>query len=113
MTSRDGIYLVGSCQSPGFVMDIQISARAVAEEIFRKLYTDQVSVELTQPYVDAAKCVVCLTCYRCCPHGAITIEHGEQFNNLYKSAAQMNPMVCRRCGICAAECPGKAIQLPD
>lgn len=110
MTSRDGIYLVGKCQSPGFVMDIQISARAVAEEIFRKLYADQVSVELTQPYVDAAKCVVCLTCYRCCPHGAITIEHGEQFNNLYKSAAQMNPMVCRRCGICAAECPGKAIQ---
>jgi len=113
MTSRDGIYLVGSCQTPGFVIDIQISARAVAEEIFRKLYADKVSVELTQPYVDAAKCVVCLTCYRCCPHGAITIEHGEQFNNLYKSAAQMNPMVCRRCGICAAECPGKAIQLPD
>lgn len=113
MTSRDGIYLVGSCQSPGFVIDIQISARAVAEEIFRKLYADRVSVELTQPYVDAAKCVVCLTCYRCCPHGAITIEHGEQYNNLYKSAAQMNPMVCRRCGICAAECPGKAIQLPD
>ncbi len=113
MTSRDGIYLVGSCQSPGFVNDIQISARVVAEEIFRKLYADQVSVELTQPYVDAAKCVVCLTCYRCCPHGAITIEHGEQYDNLYKSAAQMNPMVCRKCGICAAECPGKAIQLPD
>lgn len=113
MTSRDGIYLVGSCQSPGFVSDIEISARAVAAEILSKLMADQVSVELTQPYVDAAKCVVCLTCYRSCPHGAITIEHSEQFNNLYKSAAQMNPLACRRCGICAAECPGKAIQLPD
>lgn len=113
MTSRDGIYLVGSCQTPGFVKEIEISARTVAEEIFRKLDSDQVSVELTQPYVDATKCVVCLTCYRCCPHGAISIQHGEQFNNLYKSAAQMNPLACRRCGICAAECPGKAIQLPD
>lgn len=113
MTSRDGIYLVGSCQSPGFVNEIEISARAATEEIFRKIGSDQVSVELTQPYVVASKCVVCLTCYRCCPHDAITIEHGEQFDNLYKSAAQMNPLACRRCGICAAECPGKAIQLPD
>ncbi len=113
MTSRDGIYLVGSCQSPGFVNEIEISAKTVVGEILRKLNSDQVSVELTQPYVDAAKCVVCLTCYRCCPHGAITIEHGEQFKNLYMSAAQMNPLACRRCGICASECPGKAIQLPD
>jgi heterodisulfide reductase subunit A-like polyferredoxin len=113
ITSRDGIYLAGSCQSPGFVNDIEISVKTVAEEINRKLESDQVSVELTQPYVEAAKCVVCLTCYRCCPHGAITIEHGEQFDNLYKSAAQMNPMACRRCGICAAECPGKAVHLPD
>ena len=113
MTSRDGIYLVGSCQSPGFVNEIETAARAVADEIACQLNADRVSVELTQPYVDAAKCVVCLTCYRCCPHGAITIEHGEQFNNLYQSAAQMNPLACRRCGICAAECPGKAIQLPD
>jgi len=113
MTSRDGIYLVGSCQSPGFVNEIEMSARVVAEEILRQLEADQVKVELTQPYVDATMCVVCLTCYRCCPHGAITIVHDERFNNLYKSAAQMNPLACRRCGICAAECPGKAIQLPD
>jgi len=113
MTSRDGIYLVGSCQSPGFVNEIETSARVVVEEIFHKLEADRVKVELTQPYVDAAMCVVCLTCYRCCPHGAITIVHDESFNNLYKSAAQMNPLACRRCGICAAECPGKAIQLPD
>ena len=113
MTSRDGIYLVGSCQSPCFANEVEISAKTVAEEIFQKLDADQVSTELTQPYVDATKCVVCLTCYRCCPHGAITIEHGEQFKNLYFSAAQMNPLACRRCGICASECPGKAIQLPD
>ncbi len=113
MTSREGIYLVGSCQAPGFVNEIEISARAAAADIFCKFKAEQAAVELTQPYVDATKCVVCLTCYRCCPHGAITIEHGEQYENLYLSAAQMNPLACKRCGICAAECPGKAIQLPD
>ncbi len=112
-TSRDGIYLVGSCQYPGFVNEIEMSAKIVAQDISRRLNADIVEVELTQPYVDAAKCVVCLTCYRCCPHGAITIEHGEHYKNLYRSAARMNPLACRRCGICAAECPGKAIQMPD
>lgn len=112
-TSRDGIYLVGGCQSPCMMSDIQISAKTAAEEILKRLYADKVLVELTSPTVDAAKCVVCLTCYRCCPHQAITIEHREDFQNLYKSAAKMNPLACRRCGICAAECPGKAVQLPD
>jgi heterodisulfide reductase subunit A-like polyferredoxin len=112
-TSRDGIYLAGGCQSPCMVTDIEISARTVAGEILKTLYSDKILVELTSPIVDPAKCVVCLTCYRCCPHHAITIEHREEFKNLYKSAAQMNPLACRRCGICAAECPGKAVQLPD
>jgi len=112
-TSRDGIYLVGGCQSPCMMSDIEISAKTVAEEILKKLYADKVLVELTSPTVDPPKCVVCLTCYRCCPHQAITIEHREEFKNLYKSAAQMNPLACRRCGICAGECPGKAVQLPD
>ncbi|MFZ5641000.1 MAG: CoB--CoM heterodisulfide reductase iron-sulfur subunit A family protein [Bacillota bacterium] len=112
-TSRDGIYLAGGCQSPCMVPDIKISARTIAGEILKTLYADKVLVELTSPTVDPPKCVVCLTCYRCCPHQAITIEHREEFKNLYKSAAQMNPLACRRCGICAAECPGKAVQMPD
>lgn len=112
-TSRDGIYLVGGCQSPCMLPEIKISAETAAEEILKRLYAEKVFVELTSPTVDATKCVVCLTCYRCCPHQAITIEHREEFKNLYKSAALMNPLACRRCGVCAAECPGKAVQLPD
>ena len=65
-----------------------------------------------QPQVEAEKCAVCLTCYRCCPHHAIEIVHDEAYNNMYHSAARMNPLACQRCGVCAAECPGKAIQLP-
>jgi len=72
----------------------------------------KVSVPSLQPKVDAEKCAVCLTCYRCCPHHAIEIVHGEEYNNMYYSAARMNPLACQRCGVCAAECPGKAIQLP-
>ncbi|KNZ71044.1 FAD-dependent pyridine nucleotide-disulfide oxidoreductase [Thermincola ferriacetica] len=111
-TSREGIYLAGSCQKPSLLPEIMIQAKTVAADIYKKLRTEEVKVEYMQPYVDASKCVVCLTCYRCCPHKAITIAYDRQFNNLYRSAAQVNPLACRRCGICAAECPAKAIHLP-
>jgi len=29
-----------------------------------------------------------------------------------KGAAASSPEACRRCGICAGECPAKAIELP-
>lgn len=51
--------------------------------------------------VDPAKCTVCLTCVRLCPHGAIT----------YHSTAEVDPGSCARCGICAVECPNRAITL--
>lgn len=112
-TRQEGIYLAGSCRWPSLVNEIEASAKAVAGDIASRLSGDTVSVQLDQPRVDAAKCVVCLTCYRCCPHGAISIIHDESIANMYHSAAQMDPLACRRCGICAAECPGKAIQMPE
>ena len=54
--------------------------------------------------VDDTKCVICLTCYRCCPHGAIFWQDG---------AAVISPAACQGCGICASECPMDAIQLGE
>ena len=45
----------------------------------------------------------CLTCYRCCPHGAI----------YWDNRAIISPVACQGCGICASECPMDAIQLGD
>lgn len=54
------------------------------------------------PEVDPAKCTLCLTCVRLCPHGAIT----------FGKKAEPDPESCVRCGICAVECPMEAIKLP-
>ncbi|MFO7749549.1 MAG: hydrogenase iron-sulfur subunit [Desulfobacteraceae bacterium] len=54
--------------------------------------------------VDENRCVICLTCYRCCPHGAIFWENG---------AAVISPIACQGCGICASECPMDAIQIGE
>jgi coenzyme F420-reducing hydrogenase delta subunit/Pyruvate/2-oxoacid:ferredoxin oxidoreductase delta subunit len=110
-SNRAGIFFVGSCHGPIHGTDLYNEIEAVLAEVsaFAK---GKVSVPSLQPKVDAEKCAVCLTCYRCCPHHAIEIVHGEEYNNMYYSAARMNPLACQRCGVCAAECPGKAIQLP-
>jgi quinone-modifying oxidoreductase subunit QmoB len=53
------------------------------------------------PVVDQAKCTICLTCIRLCPHGAMG----------FRKRAEADPLSCVRCGICAAECPMDAIIL--
>ena len=54
--------------------------------------------------IDSDKCILCLTCVRSCPHRAIDID-------LNREAAVVTELACWGCGICAAECPSKAIRL--
>ena len=111
MSNREGIYFVGSCHGPIHGIELDKEVETAKAEVGR-FASGNIRVPALQPQVTAEQCAVCLTCYRCCPHHAIEIVHDESLNNMYNSAARMNPLACRRCGTCAAECPGKAIQLP-
>jgi heterodisulfide reductase subunit A len=53
--------------------------------------------------VEEGKCVACLTCVRTCPYYVPSINEN--------GVAEIDVATCRGCGICAAECPVKAIQL--
>lgn len=55
--------------------------------------------------VDANVCVLCLTCKRTCPRGAISIDEA-------KKAVKISALSCMRCGVCASVCPARAIELP-
>ena len=93
-SNREGIYVAETAVDAANVA-LQIKAligegvRTVAEDIAK---------------VDDTRCVICLTCYRCCPHGAIFWQEG---------AAVISPAACQGCGICASECPMDAIQLGE
>jgi heterodisulfide reductase subunit A len=65
----------------------------------------EIVVELSHAVVDGDKCALCLTCIRSCPFAAMRIFAEEK-------RADCVPEACRRCGICAGECPNKAIELP-
>ncbi len=104
-TNREGIFVVGGTRQVkkryGALMDAENAAIRV-----RSLLGDgTITVPANKAVLDTGKCTFCLTCYRCCPHGAI-----------YWSADNkptISPVACQGCGICASECPMDAIQIGD
>jgi pyruvate ferredoxin oxidoreductase delta subunit len=58
-----------------------------------------------RPVVDKDKCNKCTLCYIFCPEGCIERDSKGNFEaNLY---------YCKGCGICAEECPRKAITMVE
>ncbi len=56
-----------------------------------------------KPVIDQSKCIKCLICWVYCPEPAI-----------YKTPSglvEINYDYCKGCGICAEECPRKAITM--
>ncbi|OGP73721.1 MAG: hypothetical protein A2Y80_04680 [Deltaproteobacteria bacterium RBG_13_58_19] len=99
VTSRQGIFVVG----PGHgIMELHGSlaeAKAAALEVRKLLDQGHNRAPKAQATVDRGRCVLCLTCYRLCPHGAIT----------WDNRALIRDLDCQGCGLCASECPNNAI----
>lgn len=52
-----------------------------------------------KPVIDHEKCTKCAICWLCCPDAVI--QRGDEY--------EINLKYCKGCGICAEECPVKAI----
>jgi pyruvate ferredoxin oxidoreductase delta subunit len=55
-----------------------------------------------RPILSNDKCVKCLKCWILCPEGTIDKEEGD---------LTIDYNYCKGCGICAEECPTKAITM--
>ncbi len=104
-SNRPGIFLVGPARGEDWLPQALREARAAALAAHELLASGYLWIELSHPVVDADKCALCLTCIRSCPFQAMRIDVERQ-------VAESLPEVCQRCGICAGECPAKAIELP-
>lgn len=101
-TNRKGIFAIGSGKQLQGLNDSLTDIDNTVLEL-DKLFK-QTRPEENQLFaeVDPEKCVICLTCYRSCQHGAITWVDG---------VAKVHEQACEACGICASECPMNAIQV--
>jgi heterodisulfide reductase subunit A-like polyferredoxin/coenzyme F420-reducing hydrogenase delta subunit len=102
-SNREGIFVIGASREvQNLPLEITDAANAVLG--VKNLLGDGTRmVPKERGIVDTGKCVFCITCYRCCPHGAIYWDEDNK--------AVISPLACQACGICASECPMDAIQI--
>jgi heterodisulfide reductase subunit A-like polyferredoxin/coenzyme F420-reducing hydrogenase delta subunit len=101
-SNREGIFVAGSTREISGLPSAWTDVENIAVEVKDLLGDGKISVPKNKAVVNEDKCVICLTCYRCCPHGAI--YWGDK-------KAIISPVACQGCGICASECPMDAIQI--
>jgi NADPH-dependent glutamate synthase beta subunit-like oxidoreductase/coenzyme F420-reducing hydrogenase delta subunit/ferredoxin len=78
-------------------VDLVLSEEAAIKEALRCLHC------YLGAKVNAEKCVSCLTCVRVCPLGIPTTSKMGEIT--------IDPIACQACGVCALECPVRAIDI--
>ena len=99
--ANEGIYMAGLVHYPKPIDETIAQAQAAAGRAVTVLSKDYIAAEGVVATVNEETCAACLTCVRVCPYGVPFInEQGK---------AYIEAVRCQGCGICAAECPAKAI----
>ena len=101
-----GFFLCGLAHSPKFIEETIAQAQGAAARALAILAQKEMYVGGAVAIVNQSKCIVCLTCVRTCPYNVPIIDYGV-------NAAYIDPAACQGCGLCASECPAKAITLQN
>jgi len=101
--ASDGIYLCGVAHAPKMIDEALSQAMAAVSRACTILGKEQIQISGVVSVVDPEKCAACLTCVRVCPYNVPVINK--------EGVAEIETAMCHGCGICASECPGKAIKL--
>jgi heterodisulfide reductase subunit A len=102
-TTTEGVYIVGSCQSPKDIPDSVSQAKAAAARVLASIAVGTVEVEVITANVNEDLCCGCQTCISVCPYTAI---HYESDNKV----SCVNEILCKGCGTCGSTCPTGAIK---
>jgi heterodisulfide reductase subunit A-like polyferredoxin len=109
--SSEGVFMAGLAHYPKLLDESIIQAQAAASRAATLLAKDSLTAGGRVAVVDPTRCVGCLTCVRTCPYDAPRIVADLSGVGNILGAAQIEAAVCHGCGLCAAACPARAIQL--
>jgi coenzyme F420-reducing hydrogenase delta subunit/Pyruvate/2-oxoacid:ferredoxin oxidoreductase delta subunit len=100
-----GVFIVGEATGDLDLIGLIAQARAAAVKAYAWMLDSRSQTE-DGPLAISSACVGCLTCYRVCPHKALSLKP-----RLSSPIIDPLPSLCRRCGICASVCPALAVTL--
>lgn len=101
-TTTDGVYVVGSCQSPKEIPDSIAQSKAATARILATIERGKVQVEVTTAEINSDICCGCQFCISVCPYTAISFNEEE-------GVSEVNEALCKGCGTCGSACPSGAI----
>ena len=101
--ATDGIYLCGVAHAPKMIGECLSQAAAAVARACTVLSKDEIQVGGIVSVIDQEKCASCLSCVRVCPYNVPVINSD--------GVAEIELAKCQGCGLCASECPAKAISL--
>jgi len=100
-TNRTGIFVAGFSRGIQTRTDRQADVGNTVQAVLN-LYQHPPEDPVGKAHIRySGHCVGCLTCFRACPYGAISLT----------PRVTVDPLACEGCGICAAECPRFAITI--
>ncbi|WP_051328447.1 FAD-dependent oxidoreductase [Desulfatirhabdium butyrativorans] len=100
----EGIFLCGTAHGPKLITETIAQAQAAASRATTFLSKSHIKLSAITAKVDTDHCVKCLTCVRSCPFGVPVF-------NTEKQIIEIDEALCHGCGVCAAICPRRTIQL--
>ncbi len=102
--ATDGIFVCGSARYPATVVEARSQGLGVASRVATILFKDKLITSALVAEINPGTCVGCLGCLDMCPYGAI--EYLPE-----KGICQVNTILCKGCGCCAATCPSQSASL--
>jgi heterodisulfide reductase subunit A-like polyferredoxin len=109
--ASEGLFMAGAAHYPKFIEETMVQAKAAASRAATILSRPSLNAGGAVAVVDPAKCTACLTCVRICPYGVPKIKASFTGVGNIIGAAYIEGAICQGCGICASECPAKAISV--
>jgi len=103
-TNTEGIFIAGCLQAPKDIAETLCQGSGAAVKAIQILTKDELLTSPLVAHIDREKCSGCRTCEKVCSYNAI--QESDWANTM-----EVNPALCKGCGVCCASCPDEAITL--
>ncbi len=101
--ATDGLFVCGTAHSPKLITEAIAQAQAAASRATTFLAQSHLTLSAVTAQVETDRCAACLVCVRSCPFNVPRINA--------EGVSEIDEALCHGCGVCAGECPAKAIEL--